>query len=107
MKLLDRPTLSNELRGEPVEQFRMRGRLTVDAEIAWSANQSFAEVKLPDPVDDHARRQRTVHDPFGKRKPAQRTVASCFGERVRRSAQDSWQTRTYHGPRSGRFATNE
>ena len=63
MELLDRPPLADEICRQPIEQLGMRGRLAVDTKIAGSPNQPFTKVKLPNSIDDHARRQRTADDP--------------------------------------------
>ena len=46
----------------------MRGRFAADAEVAWRADQSRAEMPLPHAVDEHARRERI------------RGIDDCLGE---------------------------
>src|SRR5205807_9214246 len=41
-----------------VEQLGMRRTLACLPEVAWGADDPFAEVPLPDPVGHHTRRQR-------------------------------------------------
>ena len=57
MERLEPPAPRHELMGEPLEQFRMRRPLAADAEVADGADQAFAEVVLPDPIDHHAGEQ--------------------------------------------------
>ena len=57
----------------------MRRPLAADAEVADGADQPFAEMVLPDAIDDHPRQQRPgpvldVGDPVGQRPP----LAACF-----------------------------
>ena len=57
--LIDQPSF-DELRGEPVEQLGMRRRLAHDAEVVRRAHQAFAEVVVPDAIDDDAGGQRML-----------------------------------------------
>ncbi len=60
MHLLDAPAAGDEFAGQPIEQFRMRGRLAADAEIVTRRHQTAAEVMLPKSIDEYARRQRMI-----------------------------------------------
>ena len=57
---LDLPAASHEFVGQPVEQFRMRRRLAELAEVVGRRHDAAAEVVLPQPIDEHPRRQRIV-----------------------------------------------
>ena len=52
------PTLTNEFGREPVEQFGMRGRRALQAEIVLGLDQAATEIRLPKPIDPDARRER-------------------------------------------------
>src|SRR5262245_18850197 len=71
--MFHRPAVLNELAGEPVEQLRMRRGIDARAKIVGGADQTPAEVVLPQPVDQDARRQRVL----GPTQPA------CEGSAVR------------------------
>ena len=62
---LDLPALGHEFARQPVEQFRMRGRLAADAKVIGRRHQAAAKVELPETVDEYARRQRMI----GPRQP--------------------------------------
>jgi NAD(P)-dependent dehydrogenase (short-subunit alcohol dehydrogenase family) len=70
-----------QLAGEPVEQFRMRGKAPLKTEVAGCPHQSLAKMKAPQPVDDDPRRERIggVGDPFGERL-APVPIGSVFGK---------------------------
>ncbi len=72
--LMLQPSSTKRLR-QPIEQFRMAGRLAELAEIAGRRHQAPAEMILPDAIDDDARRQRMIRarQPIGQRRaPARR-----------------------------------
>ena len=71
---LDRPALLHQRRGQPVEQFRMRGFFARAAEVVGIAGQRLAEVPEPEAVDPDARGQRIV----GARDPARQSEAAAF-----------------------------
>lgn len=54
VQFFDAPAIGDELGGQPVEQFRMSGRLAAGAEIAWSRDNAAAEMMLPNAVDQDA-----------------------------------------------------
>ena len=54
MQFLDAPAVLNEGRSQVVEQFRIGGAIAHDAEVAAGADETGAEVSLPDAVHDHA-----------------------------------------------------
>ncbi len=58
--LLDGPARRDEARGQEIQQFGVRGPVASRAEVVGGADQSLAEVVLPDPVDHHPRRQGMV-----------------------------------------------
>src|SRR4051812_4493108 len=60
MHLLDAPPVLGELGCQPVEQFRMRRRFALAAEIIRSFHESLAEMSLPDPVYHHTAQQRII-----------------------------------------------
>ena len=55
MQTLQLPAVLHQIVSQPFQQFRVRGRLGADAEIADSPHQPTAEVMLPNAIDDHAR----------------------------------------------------
>ena len=81
MHRLERPSLGDELAGQPVEQLGMGWRRPFVAEIAGGADHPPAEVMLPDPVDHHPGRQRVrrAGDPVGQDSPTTRTPAPSAG----------------------------
>ena len=83
---LDAPLFLDEPNGKPVEQFRMSRPLPVDSEIAWSANQSLAEMVLPEAVDHDPRRKWILGacNPFGQCQSAACTpLVTCNPAAVR------------------------
>ena len=52
------PPLANELRGQPVQQLRVRRRRTHPSEIVGCLHNSFSKMMLPDAIDHHPRGQR-------------------------------------------------
>ena len=60
MQPLERPLVLDELAGEPVEQFGMRGGRAADAEVVFGGDEPLAKMMLPDAVDDHPRGERVV-----------------------------------------------
>ena len=60
MQVLEGTAMAQEVAGEPVEQLRMAGRFTAQAEVAGCGHQAPAEVALPDPVDNDAGGQGIV-----------------------------------------------
>ena len=66
MEPFDGPAIFHEVVGEPVEEFGMRGRTAEGSEIGGTGGQGFAEMVLPDAVDDDAcgQRVRLVGEPF-------------------------------------------
>src|SRR5580700_5097692 len=60
MKPLERPTLLREVRGEIIEQLRVRRPGAADSKIAGRADESRAEVVHPDSIDDDPRRERIL-----------------------------------------------
>ena len=71
MQTLERPAVADELRRQPVEQFRMRGRCALRAEVIFRLDDAQPEMPLPDAIDRHSRRERigAVHQPAGKIEP--------------------------------------
>jgi hypothetical protein len=72
VKLFDRPAVGDEASCQPVEQFRVSGRVAAHAEIAGSADQPLAKVADPDAVDQYSGRERVVRarDGLGQFQPA-------------------------------------
>ena len=68
MHRFDRPTGRDETRRETIEQFGMRRRLALFAEVVRRRNDSFAEMVQPDAIHHHARGERIfrIGDPFGE-----------------------------------------
>src|SRR5262249_40626313 len=54
---LELPTVLDEFASEVVEQFGMRGRFALRAEVVRRADEALAEVVLPESVHDHTREQ--------------------------------------------------
>ncbi len=52
------PASVHELAGQPVEQLGMTGGRSLGAEVVVGLDQAAAEIRLPDPVDDDAGRER-------------------------------------------------
>src|SRR5262245_31580135 len=61
----------HKLDRQPIEQFRMCGRLAQLAEVARRAHDAFAEMMLPDAIDHHPRGERILprHQPLGQSAP--------------------------------------
>ena len=74
MHRLDRPSRFDEPGGEPVEQGRVCRPLAALAEVVGRANETLAEVVLPDPIDHDARGERVV----GPRQPIRELAAGRF-----------------------------
>ena len=89
MQRLEPPAGGHKLGGQPVEQLGMAGRVAHDAEIVRRGDEPLAKMELPDPVDDHARRQRVLGagQPASQPEPAAgRTWRSaCGGSGCRRT----------------------
>src|SRR5262245_46416013 len=60
MQLLGAPAVSDEARGEIVEQFRMRRRIAAQAKVARRPHQSRAKMVEPNAIDPHPRGKRIV-----------------------------------------------
>ena len=54
---LDVPAASNELGGQPIEEFRMRGQFTLAAEVLAGLYQTRSKAALPEPVHRHPSRE--------------------------------------------------
>ena len=74
MQLLQRPAVLHELRGQPIQQFRMTGPAAVHAKITGSIDKSHSKVPLPDSINDDSSRQGIprIGHPRGK-------LAAAFG----------------------------
>ena len=73
VQVLDAPVVSDELRGQPVQQLRVAGQSARKTQIAGCFDDSPTEVVVPDPVHHDACRQGIVRisDPVGQcRTPA-------------------------------------
>ena len=73
MHRLERPAPGDQLAGQPVEQLGMAGFLAHGAEVVGRLDDPFAEMVLPDPVDQHARQERVgrgIDHPPGQLEPA-------------------------------------
>ena len=57
---LDRPARLNEAAGQPVEERRVGRPFPSLAKVVGAANQSLAEMVLPDPIDHHPCHERIV-----------------------------------------------
>src|SRR5262249_5642533 len=57
---LQAPTLTDELLGEPVEQFRVRGRHAGLSEVAQRFDDAVSEMMFPQPIYRDAGGQRMV-----------------------------------------------
>ena len=60
MEPLEAPTVLNKVHRQPIEQLRMRRRLSQVTEVTWSRYDPLAKMLLPDAVDDDARGQWVV-----------------------------------------------
>jgi hypothetical protein len=80
MQRLLAPASCHDFRGEPVEQLRVGRGLAARAEVAGRRHDSAAEVMLPEPVDDDARREGIVRagQPLRQRRATAGLV--CVGE---------------------------
>ena len=95
MQRLERPARCRRIGGPASRAARGGSAARQRAEVAGGADQSPAEVVLPDPVDHHARRQRIVGAGDG---PGQLEPAAPLAKRpVRRPARSG----TGAGPRAG------
>ena len=81
MHFLDAPAVLDEVAGQPVEQFGMRGALAHLAEIVGRADDAFAEMMLPDAIDHHARGQRIRSALAIQRASASRRPSASLGHR--------------------------
>src|SRR6185295_13001212 len=73
VQFLERPVgVVDEPIGEPVQEFRVSGCGTHEAEVAGGADEADAEVLLPDAVDDDARGQWVIRagEPLGEAETA-------------------------------------
>src|SRR2546423_1442928 len=70
------PAAADELRGQPVEQFRMAGRFALGAKVFGGLDDSGPEILLPILVDHHARgeRIRRIENPFCEAQPVLRQI---------------------------------
>src|SRR6266508_6281775 len=50
----------HELHRQPIEQFRMRRRRALRAEIVFSLHNAASEILLPEAIDHHARGERVL-----------------------------------------------
>src|SRR4051794_33062153 len=71
MHRLDIPAGFYESDRQPIEQLRMRRAFAIYTKIAWCADDSGAEVTLPDAIHHNSRGQRVVRigDPFRQGNP--------------------------------------
>ncbi len=60
MERLEPPAVFHERCGQPVEQLRVAGTVSLGAEVVHRLHQSQAEVLGPDPIDEHPRRKRML-----------------------------------------------
>ena len=58
VQIFQTPAVPHQLPGQPIEQLRVGGALAFQAEIARARDDPLAEVMLPDPVHQHAGRER-------------------------------------------------
>ena len=92
LQSLDRPAVGHELGREMIEQFGMARRFAAHAEVARRGHQTRAEVVLPDPIDDHAGRERVLwaRDRAGEFQPAaaerERLASVHLGEHLQEAA---------------------
>src|SRR6266851_8690986 len=72
MHCFDRPASAHEFRGQIVQQFGMRRRLALNAEIIGAADDSFAKVMMPEAIDHYPRQKRVrrIDHTFGEFEPA-------------------------------------
>ena len=72
MKRFQRPIALDQLRGEPIEQFGVGRRNSIEPEIVWSLNQSDSEMALPYPIRDDSGSKRVGigGDPISDCQPA-------------------------------------
>ena len=92
----DMPTIGHELRGQPIQQLRMRRVSPHRAKIVRRRHNALAEMILPQPIDNHPRRQRVIvtRQPFGQRRSAAGRIRLASGGCDRRFArtQKLWET---------------
>ena len=67
MELFDAPSIANELMSKPVQEFWMRGVLSLPAKVTGGGHKALTEMLLPNAVDENTRGQRVVRirNPFG------------------------------------------
>ena len=75
-EMLHIPAAFDKLRGEPVEQLGIHWRLTLRAHIVEDFGKAGAEIHFPQPVHEHARRQRIFRrdNPLGEIEPRELAV---------------------------------
>ena len=83
-ELLHVPARLAELDRQPVEQFRVRGQLAGDAEVAAGAHEPGAEHLLPEAVHRHPGRQRMLRpqEPLGEAEPVLAAGSAGNGGRM-------------------------
>jgi hypothetical protein len=71
----------HELDRQPIEQFRVRRKPTLDAEVVLGLDQPAAEELLPGAVDDDPRGERVVggDEPFCEFEPGRRPRDAASG----------------------------
>ncbi len=109
MQRLEPPTRSHQLGGQPVEQLGMAGCLAHDAKIVRGRDEPFAEVELPDPVDDHPRHQGVFGpgQPAGQPEPATGRPDGGLGQVSGCLGQDGGHSRLDGNARPGGVASLE
>lgn len=68
MQPFERPAVLLESHGQIIEQFRVSGAVTQQAEVAESSDETTSEVRSPDSIHNHSCRHRIagIHDRFGQ-----------------------------------------
>src|SRR5215471_15654614 len=71
MHRLDRPTLLDKSRGEVIQELGVRWTLPKLSEVAGRAYDALAEMRFPDAIHDHSRRERIAwaDDRLGQLQP--------------------------------------
>src|SRR6185503_7898098 len=79
VQVLDAPAVLDEFSRKPIQEFRMCGAIALDAEFAGCADDAFAEMIVPDAIDDHTSGQgiRGVSQDFGQRSAPATVVDLC------------------------------
>ena len=95
MQMLQTPAGRDEIPGQPVEQLRVAGSLPHHAEIIFRGHQAFAEMPLPDTVDDDARHQGMIR--LGKPTGQPQAKAGRFRQRLERRLLDRGQNHGHAG----------